>query len=87
VDPKRQTKDITPDNVREFLLTRYNEPNCHVWVMVIKRDAEVEFYDLYVPVIRPTHRHSHWARKKSLSGISRPSKALILVLMRQITAA
>ena len=54
---------------------------CHVWVMVIKRDAEVEFYDPYVPVIRPTHGHSHWASKKSLSGIARLSKALILVLI------
>ena len=54
---------------------------CHVWVMVIKRDAEVEFYDPYVPVIRPTHGHSHWASKKSLSGIARLSKALILVLV------
>jgi len=26
VDSMRQIKDVTPDNVREFLLTRYSEP-------------------------------------------------------------
>jgi UDP-N-acetyl-D-glucosamine dehydrogenase len=30
------------------------------------RGAQVEFYDPYVPVIKPTREHSHWAGKKSV---------------------
>jgi UDP-N-acetyl-D-glucosamine dehydrogenase len=29
------------------------------------RGAQLEYYDPYVPVIRPTREHSHWACKKS----------------------
>jgi len=32
-----------------------------------KRGAEVTYYDPYVPVIRPTREHSHWAGTKSVS--------------------
>jgi UDP-N-acetyl-D-glucosamine dehydrogenase len=31
------------------------------------RGAAVEYYDPYVPVIKPTREHSHWAGKKSVS--------------------
>src|SRR5437870_759714 len=30
------------------------------------RGAQLEYYDPYVPVIRPTREHSHWAGKKSV---------------------
>lgn len=31
------------------------------------RGAEVDYYDPYVPVIRPTREHSHWTGKKSVA--------------------
>jgi len=31
------------------------------------RGAQVEYYDPYVPVIRPTREHPHWAGKKSVA--------------------
>jgi UDP-N-acetyl-D-glucosamine dehydrogenase len=31
------------------------------------RGAEVEYHDPYVPVIKPTREHSHWAGKKSVA--------------------
>jgi UDP-N-acetyl-D-glucosamine dehydrogenase len=30
------------------------------------RGAQLEYYDPYVPVIKPTREHSHWAGKKSV---------------------
>jgi len=30
------------------------------------RGARLEYYDPYVPVIKPTREHSHWAGKKSV---------------------
>ena len=30
------------------------------------RGAQLEYYDPYVPVIRPTREHSHWAGRKSV---------------------
>jgi len=37
-------------------------------LMDLLRDggAQLEYYDPYVPVIRPTREHSHWAGKKSV---------------------
>jgi UDP-N-acetyl-D-glucosamine dehydrogenase len=34
--------------------------------LLSERGAELEYYDPYVPVIRPTREHSHWAGKKSV---------------------
>src|SRR6266542_2131961 len=34
--------------------------------LLSKRGAELEYYDPYVPVIKPTREHSHWAGKKSV---------------------
>ena len=34
--------------------------------LLIERGAEVDYYDPYVPVIRPTREHSHFAGKKSI---------------------
>jgi UDP-N-acetyl-D-glucosamine dehydrogenase len=29
--------------------------------LLSQRGAELEYYDPYVPVIKPTREHSHWA--------------------------
>jgi UDP-N-acetyl-D-glucosamine dehydrogenase len=34
--------------------------------LLSERGAKVEYYDPYVPVIKPTREHSHWAGKKSV---------------------
>ena len=34
--------------------------------LLAERGAEVAYYDPYVPVIKPTREHSHWAGKKSV---------------------
>jgi len=34
--------------------------------LLSNRRAQLEYYDPYVPVIRPTREHSHWAGKKSV---------------------
>src|SRR5262249_28324491 len=35
--------------------------------LLSERGANVEYYDPFVPVIRPTREHSHWAGKQSVS--------------------
>jgi UDP-N-acetyl-D-glucosamine dehydrogenase len=34
--------------------------------LLSERGAQLEYYDPYVPVIKPTREHSHWAGKKSV---------------------
>ncbi len=34
--------------------------------LLSERGAELEYYDPFVPVIKPTREHSHWAGKKSV---------------------
>ena len=34
--------------------------------LLSQRGAELEYYDPYVPMIKPTREHSHWAGKKSI---------------------
>jgi UDP-N-acetyl-D-glucosamine dehydrogenase len=34
--------------------------------LLSNRGADLEYYDPYVPVIKPTREHSHWAGKKSV---------------------
>ena len=41
-------------------------PSYALMDLLIERGAEVEYYDPYVPVIRPTREHSHFAGKKSI---------------------
>jgi UDP-N-acetyl-D-glucosamine dehydrogenase len=41
----------------------------------------VEYYDPYVPVIRPTREHSHWAGKKSVSWSKETVSGFDLVLI------
>jgi UDP-N-acetyl-D-glucosamine dehydrogenase len=41
-------------------------PSYALMELLIERGADVEYYDPYVPVIRPTREHSHFAGKKSI---------------------
>jgi UDP-N-acetyl-D-glucosamine dehydrogenase len=49
--------------------------------LLSERGAEVEYYDPYVPVIRPTREHSHWAGKKSVSWSKETVSGFDLVLI------
>jgi UDP-N-acetyl-D-glucosamine dehydrogenase len=42
-------------------------PSYTLMDLLIERGAEVEYYDSYVPVIKPTREHSHFAGKKSVA--------------------
>ena len=41
-------------------------PSYHLMDILKSRGAEVGYYDPYVPVIRPTREHAHWAGLKSV---------------------
>src|SRR5438876_7797888 len=41
-------------------------PSYLLMSLLADRGAEVEYYDPYVPVIKPTREHSRWAGKKSI---------------------
>jgi len=45
------------------------------------RGAQLEYYDPYVPVIKPTREHSHWAGKKSVEWDRASIKHFDLVLI------
>jgi UDP-N-acetyl-D-glucosamine dehydrogenase len=42
-------------------------PSYRIMELLRQRGAEVAYYDPYVPVIRPTREHPHWAGTKSVS--------------------
>jgi len=42
-------------------------PSYRIMELLKQRGAEVAYHDPYVPVIRPTREHPHWAGKKSVS--------------------
>jgi UDP-N-acetyl-D-glucosamine dehydrogenase len=46
-----------------------------------ERGAELEYYDPYVPVIKPTREHSHWAGKKSVEWDRATIESFDLVLV------
>jgi UDP-N-acetyl-D-glucosamine dehydrogenase len=46
-----------------------------------ERGAELEYYDPYVPVIKPTREHSHWAGKKSTGWDRATIESFDLVLI------
>ena len=46
-----------------------------------ERGAEVEYYDPYVPVIKVTREHSHWAGKKSVEWDRAAVESFDLVLI------
>jgi UDP-N-acetyl-D-glucosamine dehydrogenase len=41
-------------------------PSYHLMEMLKARGATVAYYDPYVPIIRPTREHAHWAGTKSV---------------------
>ena len=41
-------------------------PSYHIMELLSQRGAEVAYHDPYVPVIRPTREHPHWAGTKSV---------------------
>jgi UDP-N-acetyl-D-glucosamine dehydrogenase len=56
-------------------------PSYALMERLIERGAEVEYYDPYVPVIRPTREHSHFAGKKSIAWDRTTIKKFDLVLI------
>jgi UDP-N-acetyl-D-glucosamine dehydrogenase len=46
-----------------------------------ERGAELEYYDPYVPVIKPTREHSHWAGKRSVEWDRATIESFDLVLI------
>jgi UDP-N-acetyl-D-glucosamine dehydrogenase len=49
--------------------------------LLSERGAELEYYDPYVPVIRPTREHSHWVGKKSVGWGRATIESFDLVLI------
>jgi UDP-N-acetyl-D-glucosamine dehydrogenase len=41
-------------------------PSYRIMELLKRRGADVSYYDPYVPVIRPTREHSHWAGTRSI---------------------
>jgi UDP-N-acetyl-D-glucosamine dehydrogenase len=46
-----------------------------------ERGAETSYFDPYVPVIRPTRQHAHWAGTQSVSWDRRTISSFDLVLI------
>jgi UDP-N-acetyl-D-glucosamine dehydrogenase len=49
--------------------------------LLSERGAELDYYDPYVPVIKPTREHSHWAGKKSVGWDRATIESFDLVLI------
>jgi UDP-N-acetyl-D-glucosamine dehydrogenase len=49
--------------------------------LLSERGAQLEYYDPYVPVIKPSREHSHWAGKRSLEWNRANVEAFDLVLV------
>jgi UDP-N-acetyl-D-glucosamine dehydrogenase len=49
--------------------------------LLSERGAELEYYDPYVPMIKPTREHSHWAGKKSIEWGRATIESFDLVLI------
>jgi UDP-N-acetyl-D-glucosamine dehydrogenase len=49
--------------------------------LLSERGAELEYYDPYVPVIKPTREHSHWTGKKSVEWDRATIESFDLVLI------
>jgi UDP-N-acetyl-D-glucosamine dehydrogenase len=56
-------------------------PSYVLMEMLKRRGAQVAYYDPYVPVIRPTREHPHWAGVKSVSWDRRTIESYDLVLI------
>jgi UDP-N-acetyl-D-mannosaminuronate dehydrogenase len=49
--------------------------------LLSERGAALEYYDPYLPVIKPTREHSHWAGKKSVEWDRATVESFDLVLI------
>jgi UDP-N-acetyl-D-glucosamine dehydrogenase len=49
--------------------------------LLSERSAELDYYDPYLPVIKPTREHSHWAGKKSVEWDRPTIESFDLVLI------
>jgi UDP-N-acetyl-D-glucosamine dehydrogenase len=49
--------------------------------LLLERGAEVEYYDPYVPIIKPTREHSHLAGKQSIQWSREAVGSFDLVLI------
>jgi UDP-N-acetyl-D-glucosamine dehydrogenase len=56
-------------------------PSYRLMDLLCERGAEVEYYDPYVPVIRPTREHSHFAGNKSVDWNRTTVQSFDLVLI------
>ena len=56
-------------------------PSYVLMEMLQKRGAKVAYYDPYVPVIRPTREHAHWAGTKSVGWDQKTISGFDLVLI------
>src|SRR6201993_648878 len=56
-------------------------PSYMLMELLSARGAELEYYDPYVPVVKPTREHSHWAGKKSVEWTRASIEHFDLVLI------
>ena len=56
-------------------------PSYVLMEMLNQRGAKVAYYDPYVPIIRPTREHAHWAGTKSVQWNQKTISAFDLVLV------
>ena len=56
-------------------------PSYVLMEMLKERGAKVAYYDPYVPVIRPTREHAHWAGTKSVAWDQETIAGFDLVLI------
>ena len=56
-------------------------PSYTLMEMLKQRGAHVDYYDPYVPVIRPTREHAHWAGTKSVVWDQKTVQSFDLVLI------
>ena len=56
-------------------------PSYVLMELLKQRGAEVAYYDPYVPVIRPTREHAHWAGTKSVAWDRATVQGFDLVLI------
>ena len=56
-------------------------PSYHLLELLQQRGAEVAYHDPYVPVIRPSREHVHWAGTKSVEWSERGIKSYDAVLI------
>jgi UDP-N-acetyl-D-glucosamine dehydrogenase len=59
----------------------HESPSYVLMDLLSERGAELKYYDPYVPVIKPTREHSHWAGKKSVEWDRATIESFDLVLI------